>query len=213
MSKILKPILLVTAALTLSGVAMAGPKADVNQDGQITKAEFLDAANAKFILADTDFDGNLTQDELKTLREARSAEREAKRFEKQDLNGDGAITQEEISQAKAERKAKRAAKRLEKQDTDGNGVLDDAEKEVAKAARKAKRAEYGSSSKGKRGDKAGKKIKRDANDDGVISRAEFDAANEALFARMDANGDGVLTKGEGPRGRKGKRGKKYGSGK
>ena len=41
----------------------------------------------------------------------------------------------------------------------------------------------------------------------MISRAEYDAATDALFNRMDANGDGVLTEGEGRkrRGRKGKR--------
>jgi len=93
MSKFMKPLLLTAAAsFALTGIALAGPKADVNQDGQITKTEFLDAANAKFIRADADFDGNLTKDEMKALREARGVERAEKRFEKQDLNGDGALT-------------------------------------------------------------------------------------------------------------------------
>ena len=36
----------------------------------------------------------------------------------------------------------------------------------------------------------------DINNDGRVSRVEFDAAREALFARIDANGDGRLTLSE-----------------
>lgn len=37
----------------------------------------------------------------------------------------------------------------------------------------------------------------DANNDGVLTRAEFDAGQTALFARLDANNDGQLTREEG----------------
>jgi len=131
MSRFTKTILSASAAFAITGVALAAPKADLNQDGQITRAEFQAEANAKFAAADTDFDGQLTKDEMKSLRVKRKAEREDKRFAKMD----------------------------------------------------------------------------DANGDGVVSRAEYDASTEALFTRMDANGDGVLTKGEGKR-RKGRKGKK-----
>jgi len=36
----------------------------------------------------------------------------------------------------------------------------------------------------------------DINNDGVVSRVEFDSAREALFARGDANGDGRITLSE-----------------
>jgi Ca2+-binding EF-hand superfamily protein len=48
----------------------------------------------------------------------------------------------------------------------------------------------------------------DANHDGVVTRAEFDAARTAHFAQMDANHDGVLTRDEmwrgGPGGQHGR---------
>jgi EF hand len=37
----------------------------------------------------------------------------------------------------------------------------------------------------------------DSNNDGVITRAEFDAGRDALFTRMDANNDGQTTREEG----------------
>ena len=206
MSHFTKPLLLSAAAIfALSGVAFAGPKADVNQDGQITRAEFQAEANAKFTAADTNFDGLLTKDEMKILRSKKQAEREEKRFTKMDVNGDGAITREEMNSIKAEREAKREARRLEKFDVNNDGLIDEAEKASAKALRQSKREERRAARKGKRGERKTRGPKRDANGDGVISRAEFDASTEALFARMDANGDGVLTKGEGRKRRKGKK--------
>jgi hypothetical protein len=52
----------------------------------------------------------------------------------------------------------------------------------------------------------------DANGDGVITRAEYEASTLAMFERLDKNADGVLTKGEGRKGGKrgGKRGPKGG---
>lgn len=37
----------------------------------------------------------------------------------------------------------------------------------------------------------------DSDNDGVITRAEFDAGRDAMFARMDANNDGQTTREEG----------------
>lgn len=51
----------------------------------------------------------------------------------------------------------------------------------------------------------------DANSDGVLTRAEFDAGREATFARLDADRNGQLTRAEmraerGDRGSRGRRG-------
>ena len=57
--------------------------------------------------------------------------------------------------------------------------------------------------KGERKRRFGKKRPRlDADGDGLISRAEYDAMGAKLFDRMDANDDGVLTKGEGRHGKR-----------
>jgi len=50
MTRFIKPALLgTTAILFTAGLALAAPKADTNNDGQITEAEFLTEANLKFI--------------------------------------------------------------------------------------------------------------------------------------------------------------------
>ena len=36
----------------------------------------------------------------------------------------------------------------------------------------------------------------DANNDGALSRAEFDAQGSAMFTRLDANSDGQVTREE-----------------
>lgn len=66
-------------------------------------------------------------------------------------------------------------------DTDGDGVVTRAELE---ANRDARRAEHE------------RRRFPDANEDGVVSTAEFLAAAEQRFARLDANGDGVLSPDE-----------------
>jgi len=207
---------LLTTALIASGAAFliaAGPKADLNQDGQVTKAEFTQTALDKFATADTNSDNMLDKAERKALREARRDQRDAKRFERLDANGDGALTPDEIAAKRDERDAKRDARRaemLKKYDTNLDGELSEAERTVLKAERQekraAKKAERAEGGKKRRGDRP----KADANEDGMISLDEHLAMSDQLFARMDANGDGVLTEGEGRKrkGRKGRKGKR-----
>lgn len=75
---------LLKTALIGSGAALliaAGPKADLNQDGQVTKAEFTQAAQSKFFATDTNNDGLLTEAERKAHRQAMRENRKDKRFE------------------------------------------------------------------------------------------------------------------------------------
>lgn len=204
MSKLLKVSLLTAGALTLAGAALASPKADVNRDGQITRAEFMADAEARFTADDANFDGMVSKDERKAGHVRRKDERAAESFSRRDQNGDGVVTSAEEDAVRMERDAKREAMRLEKHDLNGDGVLNEADKELHKAKRedhKAKRKEMRKERKAERKSR----VKPDANGDGFISRAEHDAATAALFDRMDKNGDGVLTKGEGKRGKKGKK--------
>jgi hypothetical protein len=78
-------------------------KTDTNGDGVITKDEALAAANARvekeFATFDSNHDSQITQDEIKAVREAKRAEMEAKfeaRFKQADTNGDSQLSKEEV---------------------------------------------------------------------------------------------------------------------
>jgi len=216
--KTLMTALLGTATLALIA---ASPAADLNKDGVVTQPEFVATALNNFTSADVDGDGFLTKEEHKALRksqsEARQAARADRRFEKLDANGDGAITREEADAAQAARMEERGEKRearraeiLEKYDTDQNGELSEAERQQLRAEGKKMRKARGFRGKDKADGKRSEarregRPKLDADADGMISQAEYLAMADTLFARMDANGDGQLEKGEGRKGKKGKR--------
>ena len=207
MTKFLKPLLLGTAGLLCAGIAIASPKADINNDGQITQAEFLAEADARFTATDTNFDSLLTKEEIKAAREAKRAERKAKI----DTDGDGNVSKAEKKAAKALMKEKMQARKLANFDTDGDGTLSETEKEAGKAQRKELREAFKARKAERKAEKGDKRALRgDTNEDGVISRAEFDTATISLFERLDVNADGVLTEGEGKKRRKKKGGKKDG---
>jgi len=206
--------ILIKTALIASGATLliaAGPKADLNQDGQVTKAEFTQSAESRFYAADADNDGFLTKDERKGHKETMREDFKNQRFAKLDTNGDGLLSKDEMDARGDSRKARKEARRnarLEKFDTNLDGELSEAERTVMKAERDEKRSEM----KAQRKDKKAKRAKRpkiDANGDGLISFDEHMSVSEQLFTRMDANADGVLTKGEGKK-RRGKRGQKRG---
>jgi len=194
-----------TTALLASGAAImiaAGPKADLNQDGQVTKAEFTQSALDRFASADTNGDNFLSKDERKALREARREKRDDRRFERLDADKDGAVSRAEMDAMREKRDDKRAerrAKMLERFDTNLDGKLSEVERTAMKAERDAR--------KGERKAKRAERPRPDTNGDGFVSLDEHLAVTEALFARMDANQDGVLTEGEGKK-RKGRKSKK-----
>jgi Ca2+-binding EF-hand superfamily protein len=201
---------LLTTALLASGAALliaAGPKADLNQDGQVTKAEFMQTATDRFAAVDTDGDLFLSKDEQKAMHEGRHEKRADRQFDRLDANKDGNISRAEMDAMQDQRKARKDAhksKVLEKFDTNLDGELSDAER----TAMRAERDEMREDRKAKRGDRKARRAERpkpDANGDGLVSLDEHLAVSEQLFMRMDSNGDGVLVKGEGQM-RKGRKG-------
>ena len=198
---LLKSVLLVSAATVLIA---ASPKADLNQDGQVTKAEFTQSAESRFFATDANNDGFLSQEEREAHRAAESENRKDQRFTDLDSNSDGLLSRDEVDAADKMKKAHHEGfrqKMMEKFDTNLDGTLSEAERLVMRSEFGKKREMF----EGQRREKRGERPKIDANDDGLISLDEYMTVSEQLFSRLDANSDGVLTEGEG-RKRKGKRG-------
>lgn len=111
-----------------------------------------------------------------------------------DTDQSGAVSFEEF--------AKRGDERFARMDLDEDGLVTAEEREAAKASAMAEREERGGK-KGRRGGKRGGKglgeerLERvDTNQDGNISLAEHNAAQEQHFASLDADGNGAVTSEE-----------------
>lgn len=204
---------------------------DQDADGKISRQELQAHALERFDAADADKNGSVSREEISQLRSAKKAERQAKHaarmqaadknadarwsmdelskmpqrvFAKLDRDGDGMLTEQEL-QAHHERKAKRRGERAEHRRSAGE-----------KAGRGERGERRGSAEKAERGERrgsAGEKAERgprlfgraDANDDGVVERAEVIQAIDARFAKLDKNSDGSvelseLKAGHGKRG-------------
>ncbi len=214
-----KPTLILSAAaLTLAGTGslVAQDNARPDRAAPVTKAQFTERAGAmfarmdansdgvidaadrearqaqRFARLDSDGNGEVTQAEMQAARDqrqARVAERRAERMER-----------------RAERRVERSADRFTRLDSDGSGGVSQSEMAAAReqwAERRAeRRAERGTAGqpaaerRGKRGMRGGMMAglvrQADADRDGTVTRAEFDAAVAAHFARIDANGDGTI---------------------
>ncbi|MBB5744638.1 EF-hand domain-containing protein [Brevundimonas variabilis] len=91
------------AALAQQAPAERSPaRADANRDGQITRAEFVDARVQRLKAIDTDGDGTITRAERAGAKQARRAERLEGRFDRLDTDRNGAISRTEF-QARPER--------------------------------------------------------------------------------------------------------------
>lgn len=109
-------------------------------------------------------------------------------FERSDKDGDGFVTKEEF-----------AAGRdviFSQIDANSDGVLDQAELDKAHEAFRQRMSEAGKQPKPE-GEHRARFMKRlDTDEDGKITAAEFSAAGERMFAKLDDNTDGKLAKDE-----------------
>ncbi|MEG3180704.1 EF-hand domain-containing protein [Sphingomonas sp. LT1P40] len=209
----MKNLLTATAigAMLTAGVAIAMQTAPATPAKQpVSKATMLARADARFDAMDTNKDGQLSVDERKAgMEKARAAMAERKGGEmsdfmpgrrggggmgermmgRADTNGDGMIS-------KAENRATVEA-RFARMDADKDGSIEAGE--GRKAIGKKSWGKRGEGREGKRGMRAGRgpggggMMMADADKDGVITRAEFDAQSAQRFAKLDANADGRLT--------------------
>lgn len=157
-------------ALAATGTAFAAQdgmrKGPGNADGVMTSAESQARADAMFSRMDANKDGKIDE----TDREARRTERKAKMFTMLDADGNGSISRDEFM-------SHERPQRMGRNDTED---------------RKGRWA-------GKRGHRGGMMAMAkmaDTNNDGALSKAEFEAAHAKRFAMMDGNSDGQVTKEE-----------------
>jgi hypothetical protein len=112
------------------------------------------------------------------------------RFAKLDANRDGNISAAERTAMRGDR----VAERFKRLDLDGNGSVTQAEMQKAHEAR----GERGEGRRGGRhgGGFSGAGATADADNDGLISKAEFQAGALERFDRGDADRNGILTAAE-----------------
>ena len=149
---------------------------DANGDGVLNANDRAAVGAEMFAQADTDGNGELTAAEMKAAHEARKANR-PERGDRADRRG-----------RRGGDRSARMAEHFAKADTDQSGGLSQAELAAMHEAR---------GERGKRGNRGGKRggmfLSADANGDQAISRAEFDAAVQARFAKLDSDGNGAIS--------------------
>lgn len=99
-----------------------------------------------------------------------------------DANEDGIITRVEFDASAAERFARR--------DDNSDGAITQDERQ--------RRGGGGSDSGGRPGRGGGRMMDADANEDGTITRAEFDTSQDEMFTRFDADHSGAIESSEMP---------------
>ena len=137
-----------TLIASLSLVTVVGGTIDTRASDETSKGH---GAHHSFQELDANGDGKLMQDEIETHMQ--------RRFEGADADGNGSLSMDELTARITERQAERAAKyathMIDRHDADGDGELSHSEL----------RARH-------KGDKF---AKMDANGDGAVTQAEFEA--------------------------------------
>lgn len=147
---------------------------DADGDGNLTRAEAMAAAAARFARMDANADGRIDAADREAGRERR---REAM-FARIDADGNGAISRAEFDAAGAAMEQRREARGEARAHRGGEHRRGPG----GRAFRAGQRSEAARAA--------------DTNNDRAIDRAEFMAAAEARFARADADGNGIVSAAE-----------------
>lgn len=184
-----------TITLALAGALFATGGAAMAQDASargtdLTRADAETRAAERFARLDVNGDGRLDAADREARAGERAANREERareRFASADADGNGQLTFEEMTSAREEARERHAERRAERGEQHGE-----------RAGMRGRRALRGGPGalRGMRGMRAMMSSQADTDNDGAISRAEFDAATAARFAQADSNGDGTVTAAE-----------------
>jgi len=168
--------------------------ADTNKDGVIDQTEFQASRDKWFAELDTNKDGFITTDELKAFGDKMHAKWQQKQADATQQN-DGATNDDG-------RGDKMAQHILARVDTDKDGKISKAEFDTESVAL-FKRLDKNSDGKiaadevpARHWGKGPQFGMMDTDKDGKVTKAEFTAAEDQMFQKLDANGDGVITPDE-----------------
>ena len=197
-------------------------RVDTNRDGAISRDEARTAHIAKFNEIDTNRDGFLTADEFRANHAAHGAQaretmrdrmgkmreqRSAHRSERFDADNNGTISRQEWENgpARVRDEAQKMHKdRFDKIDTNKDGQLSVEELQAGRPAGHGQRGQ-GMPGQGtmheRRMPPNGQAMQQrpnraDTNNDGKVTRAEWDAMQDGIFAAGDLNKDGRITREE-----------------
>lgn len=197
-------------------------KQDKNFDGKLSKQELRDAraeriresAKKRFKKMDTNHDGKITQQEHdkitnlegdKIVKE--SANKSDDRFDKMDTDNNGHVSRLEYkafsdfhTSKMRETVLTSSQQRFNRMDLDGDGNVTELEyvdKGRVPRSKKSKKSDPMVGLYAHETAKPKKRIRRDGNSDGDITKREDREYNEYQFDRLDKNKDGVITKKEG----------------
>lgn len=194
-------------------------RVDTNHDGAISRDEARIAHVAKFNEIDTNHDGFLVADEFRANHQAherraggqvreRMQEARMQRTQRFDTDNNGTISRQEWENgpARAREQAQKAhIERFAKLDTNNDGQLNVAELEAGRPTgqhggrpngemrqgpMEERRMQHGPQGQNPPPNRA------DTNNDGKVSRAEWDAMQDGIFAAGDLNKDNKITREE-----------------
>lgn len=159
--------LMLTAGAASAQTAQGhGLRADKDNDGRLSKAEFVQARLAPLIAMDADKDGTVTPAERATARQARASAAATRRFERLDTDKDGVVSRAEFEAAGRHARPARTRQHGARRMSARHGAR------PAMAAGRARAA------------------------DAPIVIAEARARAEAAFDRLDTDKDGFLVQAE-----------------
>ncbi|WP_106751895.1 EF-hand domain-containing protein [Pannonibacter carbonis] len=176
------------------GPGMILTQFDLNKDGVLTQDEVTEAVAARFAAADTDKDGKVSLEEFRAFRLAEAEPMRVRAFQRLDSNGDGKVAREEFDRISA-----RMFSRLDR-DNDGTlAMMPMGPRGEGKGQGQGMgkgQAHGRGQSEGERGSHGfgpghggmmmmGLFERFDSDNDGKITREEFDKVRGDLFAKAD----------------------------
>lgn len=89
-----------TAGSAMAQQAPRGARGDADNDGRVTRAEFIDGRLARLTAIDANRDGSISAEERQSGIDTRRNQRVSARFETLDKDGNGSVSREEFTAAR-----------------------------------------------------------------------------------------------------------------